>query len=124
MKPDLLTAIFRYVKAKRARALQECTAKIEELDAEIAQGVQKVGNARTVLSGIEKEINESNATVANLRDNIRARKLVKDIADTQAEIDEYDLEEAAKAKRLFEEKYQIEKDNETKLQSKVRSSAI
>lgn len=108
-----------YVKDKRARLLQECTAKIEELDAEIATLSRKLEDARKVLAAIDKEINESAASMANLRDNIRARKLVKDIAATQAEIDQYDLEEAAKAKRLFEEKYQIEKDKETELQSRV-----
>lgn len=112
------------MKAKRARALQDCTARIEELDAEIVQGEGKVKSARDVLASIAKEIDGGNATIANLRGNIRARKLVKDIADTQAEIDTHDLEEAAKSKRLFETQYQVEKDRETALQSKVCSSAI
>ena len=112
------------MKTKRARVLQEYTAKIEELDAEIVQGDEKVKSARIVLSGIEKEINESNATIANLRNNIRALKLVKDIADTQAEIDSYDLDEAAESKRLFDEQYPIAEGRETELQSKVSSSTI
>jgi DNA repair protein RAD50 len=115
---DLLVS---YVRDKRDRRLKECAAKVEELDTVIKDYSRKLDEARKVLAGIEKEINESAASMANLRDNIRARKLVREIASVQAEIDTYDLEEAAKAKRLFEEKYQIEKDKETELQSKVRS---
>lgn len=56
--------------------------------------------------------------MANLRDNIRMRKLIRDIAATQAEIDSYDLEAAAKAKRNFEEQYNGKKKYENDLQSK------
>ena len=59
--------------------------------------------------------------MANIRENLRVRKLIQDIAATQAEIDSYDLEEAAKAKRIFEEKYNVEKQRETNLQSEVSS---
>ena len=39
--------------------------------------------------------------------------------DAQTEIDSYDMEEAAKAKRNFNEKYQSEKERETRLQGLV-----
>lgn len=58
--------------------------------------------------------------MSNLRENLRIRRLRQDIAATQAEIDAIDLEEAAKAKRIFEEKYNIEKQKETQLQGSVR----
>lgn len=74
---------------------------------------------RQAISLIEKEINESGASMANLRANIRVRKLQRDIAATEAEISAYDMEEAARAKRIFQEKYQAEKQKETELQSKV-----
>lgn len=53
-----------------------------------------------------------------MRENLRIRRLRQDIAATQAEIDSIDLEEAAKAKRIFDEKYNVEKQKETQLQSK------
>ena len=112
--------IERYVRDKRDRRLEECSAKIEELEDQISELKRKLDDATKTDEALAKEIHESTATVANLRDNLRARKLVKEIADTQAEIDQYDLEEAAKAKRLFEEKYTIEKEKETALQSKVQ----
>ena len=57
----------------------------------------------------------------NLHGNIRIRKLIRDIAATQAEIDSYDMEGAAKAKRNFEDRYQTEKQKETEMQSKVKA---
>ena len=64
------------------------------------------------MAEIDKEINESGASMANLRENIRVRKLVRAIEATQTEIDSFDMEEAAKARRTFKEKYDGEKERE------------
>lgn len=117
--PLLIISSNRYVREKRARLLKDAISQIEDLHAEIQQFNSQLEAARTTIGGIEKEIHESGASMANLRENIRVRKLVKDIATTQAQIDTYDMEEAAKAKRIFQEKYQKEKDRETEMQSKV-----
>ena len=110
------------MRERRDRRLKECAEAIKALDVDIVEFTRQLEQARRVGASIEKEINESTTSLTNLRTNIRARKLVKQIDDLQAEIETYDLEEAAKAKRLFEEKYQKEKDAETELQSKVSSS--
>lgn len=72
-----------------------------------------------VIAKIEKEINESGASVANYRDNIRVRKLRKEIAETQTEIDSHDMEDAARARRNFQEKYAIAKEKENNLHTAV-----
>jgi DNA repair protein RAD50 len=110
----------RYVRGKRARLLSECATRIEELDNEIADLNVKLDETRVEISNIDKIISESGAFVGNLRENIRVRKLIKDIAATQAEIATYDLDEAAKAKRIFDEKYSVEKQKETDLHAEVR----
>jgi DNA repair protein RAD50 len=74
-----------------------------------------------VIAEIDKEIHESGASMANLRENIRIRNLVRDIAATQEEIDSHDMEEAAKARRNFDQQYKVKKDEESNLQSKVLS---
>lgn len=107
------------MKEKRGRLLKECNEKIEEYEAEITKLATQLEDARNAVNVIDKEINESGASVASIRENLRVRKLVQDIAATQAEIESYDLEEAAKAKRIFEEKYNVEKQRETNLQSEV-----
>ena len=75
--------------------------------------------ARGTIAVIDREVNESNASMTNLRENIRVRKLEKEIETTQAEIDAMDMEEAAKARRQFDLKYNLEKQRETEMQSKV-----
>jgi len=56
--------------------------------------------------------------MANLRENIRIRKLIRDIEATQGEIDSHDMEEAAKARRNFDHQYKIKKAQEDELHSK------
>lgn len=108
------------MRGKRARLLSECAQKIEELDSEIKELNHQLEEARTKIADIDREISESGAFVGNLRENMRVRKLIKDIAATQAEIEKYDLDEAAKAKRIFDEKYSVEKQKETDLHADVR----
>jgi DNA repair protein RAD50 len=71
------------------------------------------------VKAIEKEINASGASVANYRENIRVRKLAKEIRDTQTEIDSYDMEEAARARRNFQDKYGPAKERENALHTSV-----
>ncbi|PSR71740.1 hypothetical protein PHLCEN_2v12388 [Hermanssonia centrifuga] len=111
-------AIERHVRDKRGRLLTETIQEIEDLQSKIEDFNKDLESLRAVMNAIDKEINQSGASVANLRENIRVRRLIKDIAATQAKIDTFDMEEAAKAKRNFQEKYPIEKQRETDMQSK------
>ena len=97
--------IDRYLREKRDSRLADCAAKIEELQSQATKLKQDLANAEEKVDAIQKEISESNVTLVNLRDNIRARDLVKRIANTQAEIDACDVEYAANAKRLYDEQY-------------------
>lgn len=99
--------------------MTECTEKIEHYEGEITELGIKIENVRETVAKIDREINEGGSLISRLRDNIRMRRLVKDIEATQAEIDSYDMEGAAKAKRTFEDRYQVEKQRETEMQSKV-----
>lgn len=80
---------------------------------------KQLNGIREVITEIQKEVNESGASVANLRDNIRARKLVKEIGEVQAEIDSHDIEEMARARRNFDEKYKLAKEKEDNLRVEV-----
>ncbi|OAX38147.1 hypothetical protein K503DRAFT_770797 [Rhizopogon vinicolor AM-OR11-026] len=115
---NLNKVVERYIRDKRARLLAECADKIEQFEQDIKDLVTNIENVRDDIAKIDREISESGSLVANLRDNIRIRKLARDIAATQAEIDSYDMEGAAKAKRNFEDRYQVEKQRETEMQSK------
>lgn len=111
----------RYVRERRGRRLQECNEKIAESESDIASLNVKLEEVRHNVEAIKSEIAESGAFVANLRENIRAQRLKREIAEMQAEIDSYDMDEIAKARRLFNEQWNVEKQKETALQSKVRT---
>jgi DNA repair protein RAD50 len=110
----------RYIREKRSRQLKDCEQRITEHESRVSQLTADLESTRNTIVIIDKEVNESNASMTNLRENIRVRKLVRDIGATQAEIDAMDMEEAAKARRQFDLKYNLEKQRETEMQSKVR----
>jgi DNA repair protein RAD50 len=72
------------------------------------------------MAKIDKEISESGSTIASLRENLRVRKIEKEIKKTREEIASFDMEEAAKAKRNFESKWDVVKKREDELKATVR----
>lgn len=114
----------RYVREKRARRLQECTERIDQAKSDIKEIGASIEGVRGVIANIDKEISESGASEANLRENIRVRKLIKDIKAVQEKIDSYNMEEAARARRIYAERFPIEKQKETEMQSKVSSLGL
>ena len=115
-----LTALCRNGKEKIARRLKDINELIEEKEAEVQEQAVKLEQIRAKLGEIDKEISEAAVTLANLRENIRFRRLKRDLTATEAELDAIDMEEAAKAKRIWTEKWNMEKQKETDLQTKVR----
>ncbi|KAI0670775.1 hypothetical protein C8Q78DRAFT_1078750 [Trametes maxima] len=110
--------IERYVRDKRSRRLKENTEQIEQQEERVQELALKLESVRATVSEIDREINEAGVTMANLRENIRVRRLMRELAATQAELDAIDMEEAAKAKRIWTEKWNVEKQKETDLQTK------
>jgi DNA repair protein RAD50 len=108
-----------YVRNKRDAKRQENIEKSEEVEEEIKELERNLEAKREVIKTIEKEINESGSYMATLRENIRVRKLIQEIKRLQATIDSEDIDGAAKAKRNFEEKYNVSKEKENKLQTSV-----
>lgn len=114
----------RQAKEKVSRQLEECDARIQDYEDEIQKLNEDVETVRASVQAFEKEISDAGAAMANLRENIRVRKLQNDIIAIVAEIGTYDMEEAARAKRNFQEKYSLEKEKETQMQSKVSFRAV
>ncbi|KAI0771249.1 hypothetical protein BD413DRAFT_604552 [Trametes elegans] len=110
-------AIERYVKHGQARRLKEVTQQIEEQEKKVQDLALALEKVRTTIGEIDKEIGEAGATMANLRENLRVHRLMREMASTQAELDAIDMEEAAKAKRIWTEKWNVEKQKETDLQT-------
>ena len=94
--------------------------RLEQCDIQLGELQNQIEVCRAVISSIDREINQSGATISNLRDNIIVQKLNADIARIQSQIDSYDMEEAAKARRNYEDKYEPAKRREDKLSEVVR----
>jgi hypothetical protein len=95
---------------------------IEETDSLIKERNENIEEVRNTMAKIDKEISDSGSTIANLRENIRVRKIEKDIQRTREEIATYDMEEAAKAKRNFDSKWDVAKKTEDELKAAVNQS--
>ncbi|TFK24963.1 P-loop containing nucleoside triphosphate hydrolase protein [Coprinopsis marcescibilis] len=122
---DKLTAVHkeveRYARDKRDRSLDDCVVKIQQCKEEQGEANTKIQDCRDAIKAIEKEINEAGASQTNLRENLRVRKLQKEIVDIQSQIDSYDVEEAAKAKRNFQEQWDKKKDKLDRLNKAVHT---
>ena len=79
----------------------------------------EVEHIRTSKHAMEKEIAESGSFNSKIRDNVRIRDMRKEIKRIQEKIESFDLEEAAKARRHFDSKYNIEKKRESDMESEV-----
>ena len=99
--------------------MQEIADKIDRFEADIQEHVRDVEQVRAEIALINKEIDEGGAVQANIRDNLFMRDLVRSINQTQKEIDALDMEEAAKARRNFDEQYPKQLERETNMQSNV-----
>ncbi|KAF8349440.1 hypothetical protein F5887DRAFT_914397 [Amanita rubescens] len=107
----------RYIKERRERELESCNEMIEETDSLIKERNENIEEVRNTMAKIDKEISDSGSTIANLRENIRVRKIEKEIQRTREEIATYDMEEAAKAKRNFDSKWDVAKKTEDELKA-------
>lgn len=114
----------RYVKERKSRDLDDCLIKIQQCEDELNEGNERLEACRGAIKTIEREIGESGASNTNLRENIRVRKLQKDILDIQAQIDTYDVEEAARARRNFNAQWEKRKEEENQLNTAVRISSL
>jgi DNA repair protein RAD50 len=98
----LLSNSYSYVRDRRDKKLKQTVQLEAELQEEINNLTQSIDEKRAVLAKFDKEINEGGATLSNIRDNLRLRRLKRDITAIQAEIDGYDMEETARTRRNFE----------------------
>ncbi|CAK5284189.1 unnamed protein product [Mycena citricolor] len=112
-----------YVRNKRDQRRQECIEKSEEVATEIRELETNLEAARETVKGIEKEINARGSAMATVRENLRVRRLIKEIKTIQENIDKEDIAAAAKAKRNFTEKFAIYKDKENRLQTEYAHMA-
>jgi hypothetical protein len=96
----------------------------EGIEQEVIELSDDVNGSSKLVAELNREIASGGSTMANIRENLRVRKLQAEIDATQAEINTYDLEGAAQAKQNFEERYAREKKKEDSLHGEVGVASI
>ncbi|GJJ13191.1 hypothetical protein Clacol_007442 [Clathrus columnatus] len=107
--------IMDYEKKRLGRKLIEVIRQTDDIESRIADAQKGIEKAREECRITEREIDASGATLANLRENARFRKLTKELKHIIDEIASLDIEEAAKAKRQFETKWATAQEREQNL---------
>ena len=97
---------------------------MSELAIEIQQVEGEVERLRTLVQKQDNDVSAAGADLANLRENLRLRKLQREIQETKDFIRSLKLEEASNAKEQFEEKWKKAKAAEDEAQSRVRSCIL
>jgi DNA repair protein RAD50 len=111
--------ITRYVTNKQDDQLQDCFDAIESLETEIAGINEEMEATQRRIAAIEKQISESAVVMSNIRENLKARKLQKEFKEVEEKLAELDMEEAYKARRIFDAKIKSSKEQESKYQGEV-----
>lgn len=111
--------ILSYTREKHEKRIALITEQLIGCTAELERTTSRLEDLRKEISALSKEVNESGAALSRLRENIRLRKLVRQIANLNDEIASHDMEQAATARKNFDEQYNREKTRETEMQSRV-----
>lgn len=77
---------------------------MELLDA-IQRSSEDIAKLRGDEDALTQEVSSANTTLSTLKDNIRLRKINRDIQAVETEKAGLDLEEASRARQQFDERY-------------------
>ena len=120
----LIPLFLRYSRDRTSQKLRQCINKLSELETEVQQVEGEVERFRALVQKQDNDVNAAGADLANLRENLRLRKLQREIQETKDVIKSLKLEEASKAKEQFEEKWGKAKAAENEAQARVRISVL
>ncbi|CAO1623506.1 unnamed protein product [Parajaminaea phylloscopi] len=112
--------IREYVANRGAQKLQDCIARIGDLQGQMASIQEESKEIESDVAKIDKDLNESNAVERNIHDNIRYRELGADLEKIDDELGRLDLDEASTARQEFEDKYHNQKQLENTLNGEAQ----
>lgn len=115
----LILHFLRYTRDRTDQKLRQCIDKLSELETEIQQLEGEIERLRALVQKQDVDVSAAGADLANLRENLRLRKLQREIQETKDVIKALKLEEASKAKEQFEEKWGKAKAAENEAQARV-----
>lgn len=93
-----------------------------ELQEAIQHSSENIATYRAEEEALTHEVSSANTTLSNLKDNIRLRKINREIQAVETEKAGLDLEEASRARQEFDEKYLPKKAAEEEANRQVGRS--
>lgn len=99
--------------------LRDLLENLQEIEEKLNEQAQTVDATRIEIQAFQKELAEGSGVRSNMQDNLRIRQLQREIQDTHNEIGSIDLEELARAKRQFDDRFAIEEEKLNQLQNNV-----
>jgi DNA repair protein RAD50 len=87
------------------KRLRDCEQAVRDLDRQVHSRETALADLTDEIAKLSEQISQSTIEYTNLSENIRYREAQRAIKELDAEIETYDLEEAHRAKRQFETRY-------------------
>ncbi|CAO1622307.1 unnamed protein product [Sympodiomycopsis kandeliae] len=107
--------ISNYTSSGGPRKLTECVTKIKDLQEEVSTVQEGIKTIEGDIAGIDKDLNQSEATRRNIQDNLNYRQMGRDLEKLDEELDGLDLEYAAKMRAEYGEKHHKAEEHRTNL---------
>ena len=108
------------MKTRRTRELKKCEDHLAEIESVVVEVNDTIRQRSDELSAVTRQEHEGGATYARYKDNLHLRRSRTKFAQLQTELANYDMEEAARAKRNFEKTYPKMQKRLEKLKDRVR----
>lgn len=97
---------------------------MRELDRQIAKLDNDISELQQEIATLRDDLSNSDQRAQNIDNNIAYRQAEHQIEQLKEEIDQIDLEEAARAKQQFDTKYQRAERERTETYAKVRIETV
>ncbi|KAJ9101852.1 hypothetical protein QFC21_003192 [Naganishia friedmannii] len=112
----------RYEDANGDQLLGDCEKLVRELDRQVAQLDSDIADLQQEIATLRDDLSNSDQRAQNIDNNISYREAEHQIEQLKEEIDQIDLEEAARAKQQFDTKYQRAERERTETYAKLQQT--
>lgn len=94
---------------------------MEDIKREIAMANDARATVESAIASLQDELSRANSLRTNISANVRYRNEEKEIQKVQDELDEIDIDTAARSRRDFTHRYKEKLEEETNVKDEVRS---
>ena len=109
----------RYKAEGNDRKITQNEEQIEDIKREINMGNDARATIESTIAGLQDDLSRASSLNQNISANLRYRNEDKEIQKVQDELDEIDIESAARARKDFNARFKEKLEEETNVKDKV-----